>query len=394
MMNGFRTEVEKELTEHILPFWMKLKDEKNGGFYGTVDFDLNTHKQADKGGIVTARFLWTFSAAYRVTKDKTYLEYADHLYDFLVNKLHDNEHLGLYWLVDHQGNPKDTRKHVYTQAFGVYALSEYYRATQNEAALKWAIHLFELIESKGFSKDSNAYMEEFDKAWHPVPNEMLSENGVTAEITMNTHIHVLEAYTNLYKAWPNEKLKVRLKDLLKVHYENIYNPETKFLHVFFDKDWNHLLDMKSFGHDIEASWLMDETIKTLDLNQETYINMVVDIAYNIADYAMQDDGSLVNEELNGVVDPTRIWWVQAEAIVGFYNAYERTGDERFIELVHGLWKYTKKFIIDERAQGEWYWSVDEKGNPTKENIGDPWKASYHNGRFCLEIMERMSKHDT
>jgi len=390
-MNEFRIEVEKELTEHILPFWMKLKDEQNGGFYGKVDFDLNTHKQADKGGIVTARFLWTFSAAYRVTKDNTYLEYADHLYDFLVNKLYDNEHSGLYWLVDYQGNPKDMRKHVYTQSFGIYALSEYYRATKNEKALKLAISLFELIEDKGFSKDSNAYMEEFDREWNPTPNEMLSENGVIAEITMNTHIHVLEAYTNLYKAWPNEKLKARLNDLLKVHYEKIYNPETKFLHVFFDKEWNNLLDMKSFGHDIEASWLMDETIKALDLNDEDYINMVVDIAYNIADYAMQDDGSLVNEELNGVVDPTRIWWVQAEAIVGFYNAFERTGDQRFLDLVHGLWEYTKQYIIDGRAQGEWYWSVDEKGNPTKENICDPWKASYHNGRFCLEMMERMSK---
>ena len=390
-MNEFRIEVEKELTEHILPFWMKLKDEQNGGFYGKVDFDLNTHKQADKGGIVTARFLWTFSAAYRVTKDNTYLEYADHLYDFLVNKLYDNEHSGLYWLVDDQGNPKDMRKHVYTQSFGIYALSEYYRATKNEKALKLAISLFELIEDKGFSEDSNAYMEEFDREWNPTPNEMLSENGVIAEITMNTHIHVLEAYTNLYKAWPNEKLKARLNDLLKVHYEKIYNPETKFLHVFFDKEWNNLLDMKSFGHDIEASWLMDETIKALDLNDEDYINMVVDIAYNIAGYAMQDDGSLVNEELNGVVDPTRIWWVQAEAIVGFYNAFERTGDQRFLDLVHGLWEYTKQYIIDGRAQGEWYWSVDEKGNPTKENICDPWKASYHNGRFCLEMMERMSK---
>src|SRR5699024_1987299 len=320
-----------------------------------------------------------------------YLEYADHLYDFLVNKVYDNKHLGLYWLVDYQGNPKDTRKHVYTQSFGVYALSEYYRATKNEEALKLAISLFELIEDKDFTKESNANMEEFEREWNPAPNEMLSENGVLAEITMNTHIHVLEAYTNLYKAWPNQRLKERLNDLLAVHYHKIYDPKTKFLHVFFDKEWNSLLNMKSFGHDIEAAWLMDETIKVLDLQDEEYPKIVVDIAYNIADYAMQDDGSLVNEELNGVVDPTRIWWVQAEAIVGFYNAFERTGDQRFLDLVHGLWEYTKKVIIDERAQGEWYWSVDEQGAPDQRNIGDPWKGSYHNGRFCLEMMERMSK---
>lgn len=393
-MNKLQMEVEKELTEHILPFWMKLKDEQNGGFYGKVDFNLNTHKQADKGGIVTARLLWTFSAAYRVTKDRTYLEHADHLYDFLVNKVYDHEYSGLYWMVDYQGNPRDTRKHVYTQSFGIYALSEYYRATKKESALKLAISLFELIESKGFSKDSNAYMEEFDRKWNPAPNEMLSENDVLADITMNTHIHVLEAYTNLYKAWPNEKLKARLHNLLEVHFNNIYDQESKFLHVFFDKEWNSLLNVKSFGHDIEASWLMDETIKTLALDNDEYLKMVVDIAYNIADYAIQDDGSLINEELNGVLDPTRVWWVQAEAIVGFYNAFERTGDQRFLKLVNNLWAYTKKYIIDQRPDGEWYWSVDEKGSPSKENISDPWKASYHNGRFCLEMMERMSKHDT
>lgn len=394
MMKEFLEEVEMELTEHILPFWMTLKDEQNGGFYGTVDFDLNTHKQADKGGIVTARFLWTFSAAYRVTKNKQYLEYADHLYDFLVNKVCDSEYSGLYWLVDYQGNPKDTRKHVYTQSFGIYALSEYYRATKNEAALELAISLFELIESKGFSKQSNAYMEEFDREWNPAPNEMLSENGILAEITMNTHIHVLEAYTNLYKAWPNKRLKTRLNSLLDVHYKKIYDQESKFLHVFFDKEWNSLLNVKSFGHDIEASWLMDETIKALELNNEDYLKMVIDIAYNIADYAIQVDGSLINEELNEVLDPTRVWWVQAEAIVGFHNAYERTGDQRFLKLVKDLWEYTKKFIIDKRSHGEWYWSVDEKGDPSEKNISDPWKASYHNGRFCLEMMERKSKHDT
>jgi mannobiose 2-epimerase len=387
-------EVEKELTGHILPFWMEMKDEQNGGFYGIVDFNLNTQKQADKSGIVTARFLWTFSAAYRVTKNKQYLGYADHVYNFLINKIYDDEYSGLYWLVDYQGNPKDTRKHIYTQSFGIYALSEYYRATKNESALKLAIELFELIESRGFSKQSNAYMEEFDRKWNPAPNEMLSENGVIAEITMNTHIHVLEAYTNLYKAWPNKVLKARLNHLLDVHFNKIYNQESKFLHVFFDKDWNSLLNVKSFGHDIEASWLMDETIKTLELTNEDYLKMVVDIAYNIADYAIQDDGSLINEELNDVLDPSRVWWVQAEAIVGFYNAFERTGDQVFLKLVDDLWAYTKKFIIDQRPQGEWYWSVDEKGIPSERNISDPWKASYHNGRFCLEMMERMSKHDT
>src|SRR5699024_6686085 len=236
-MEKFYQEVERELNEHILPIWMKLKDKQNGGFYGEVDVDLTLNKQADKGGIATARFLWTFSAAYRITHDSLYLEYADHLYDFLINKLYDYDNLGLYWSVDYQGNPKDTRKHVYVQSFGIYALSEYYRVTKNEAALNLAMELFRLIEEKGFSKATNAYMEEFDKKWTLVPNEMLSENNVLADITMNTHIHVLEAYTNLYKAWPNQYLKERLVSLLDVHYKYIYNHETSYLDVFFDNKW-------------------------------------------------------------------------------------------------------------------------------------------------------------
>lgn len=390
-MNKLKNEIAQHLTEKILPFWVKLKDEENGGFYGQVNFNLEIDKKADKGGIATSRFLWSFSSAYRVTNDEKYLEYAHHLYQFLINKVYDHEYKGLYWLVDYQGNPKDTRKHVYTQSFGIYALSEYYRATKNEEALQFANEIFELIEEKGFNQENNAYMEEFDREWNETSNEMLSGNGVVADITMNTHIHVLEAYTNLYKASPTNYLKSRLENLLKIHYEKIYDKDTNFLGVFFDKDWKSILDIKSFGHDIEASWLMDEVIKVLQLTNAEYDKMVVDIAYNIANYAMQEDGSLINEEENDHLDYTRVWWVQAEAMVGYLNAYERTNDPKFLELMNNLWAYMKKYLIDHREGGEWFWSVDKDGKPAERNIGEPWKTSYHNGRFCLEFIERMSK---
>jgi cellobiose epimerase len=337
-------EIKQELTNHIMPFWMNLKDEENGGLYGKVDYDLNVDKEAYKGGIITSRFLWTFSAAYRVTKDEKYRKYADHLYEFLVNKVYDNEYKGLYWLVDYKGNPADTRKHVYCQSFGVYALSEYYRATKKTEA--------------------------FD---------------------MNTHIHVLEAYTTLYKAWPNEQLKERLENLLSILYNKMYNKETKFLDVFFDKNWNSLIDLKSFGHDIESSWLIDEAMKAIDVETPEYLQMVIDIAYNIADYAIDEDGSLMNEEEPGKLDRTKIWWVQAEAIVGFQNAYERTKDEKFLKLMDDLWEYTKNNIVDKRKNGEWLWSVEPDGSQTPRNIADPWKGSYHNGRFCLEMIERVKQ---
>jgi len=228
-------EIELEFKNHIMPFWMKLMDKENGGFYGTVDFNLNVHKKAEKGGIYIARLLWTFSAAYRVLKNEEYLEHADHLYRFLKDKIYDYESLGLFWSVDYQGHPKDTRKHIYAQAFGVYALSEYFRATKCQEALNLALEIYEIIESKGFSHYTNAYMEEFDRQWNPVSNEMLSENGVIADITMNTHIHILEAYTNLYKAWPDPILKTKIKNLMDIHFHKIYDKQTKYLKVFLIK---------------------------------------------------------------------------------------------------------------------------------------------------------------
>ncbi len=390
-MSKLKNELENHLLTHILPFWMKLKDEQNGGFYGTVNYDLTVDKQGDKGGIQISRFLWSFSAAYRITKKPEYLEIAHHAYQFLVGKMFDHEHKGLYWLLDYQGNPIETQKHVYTQSFGIYALSEYYRVTKNEEALKYANIIFNLVETLGFDKGNNAYKEEFDRSWNELPNDKLSENGVIADITTNTHLHVLEAYTNLYKANPTKIVKERITNLVEVFYEKIFNKETKFLKVFFDKQWNSLLDLKSFGHDIEASWLIDDAIKAIGLEDERYVQMVIDIAYNIGNsHAILEDGSLANEQLGDKVDYTRVWWVQAEAIVGFQNAYERTKDEKFLPLVEHLWAYIKENIVDHREGGEWYWSVEPDGKPTERAVGEPWKTPYHNSRFCLEMIERMN----
>ncbi|MDQ0229609.1 AGE family epimerase/isomerase [Metabacillus malikii] len=390
-MSKLKKEIENHLVTHILPFWMKLKDEQHGGFYGTVNYDLSVDKQGDKGGIQISRFLWSFSAAYRVTKRQEYLEMAHHAYQFLVGKMYDHEHQGLYWLLDYKGAPKETQKHVYTQSFGIYALSEYYRVTKNEEALQYANNIFNLIESLGFDKEYNAYKEEFDRKWNELPNDKLSQNGVIADITTNTHLHVLEAYTNLYKANPTDQMKERLTNLIEIFYEKIFNKETKYLRVFFDKKWNSLIEIKSFGHDIEASWLIDDAIKAVGLTDERYIQMVIDIAYNIGNsHAILEDGSLANEQVNDEMDLTRVWWVQAEAIVGFQNAYERTKDDKFLTLVDGLWAYTKEHIVDHREGGEWYWSIEADGKPTERAVGEPWKTPYHNARFCLEMIERMN----
>jgi len=390
-LEQFKCEVGRHLRDHILPFWMKLKDEKNGGFFGQVNYDLSINKEAHKGGIAASRFLWSFSAAYRITQKREYLECAHHAYKFLVEKVYDHEHEGLYWLVDYQGNPVETQKHVYTQSFGVYALSEYYRATKKEEALHYANKIFQLIETSGFDEEFNAYKEEFDREWNELPNDKLSENGIIASITTNTHLHVLEAYTNLYKASPSLVVKERLTNLVDIFYEKIYDKETKYLHVFFDEQWNSLLNLKSFGHDIEASWLIDDALKALGLKEKKYVQMVIDIAYNIANAAILKDGSLANEKHDNNVDYTRVWWVQAEAMVGFQNAYERTKDEEFLRIVDGLWEYTKNNLVDKREGGEWFWSIEPDGKTTERAIGEPWKTPYHNSRFCLEMMERIGK---
>lgn len=388
-MNGLRKSIQHELMNHILPFWMKLKDTQYGGFYGEVRFDLSINEKGDKGGIATSRILWSFSSAYRQTGNEEYLTCAHHAYSFLKDYLYDEEYGGLYWLLDHKGKPLDDQKHVYGQSFGIYAFSEYYRATGNEEALSYANKLVDLIEEKGYSAKKNAYKEEFDRSWNELPNEKLSENGVIAEITTNTHLHVLEAYTNLYLASPTERMKNRLQNLVEVFYEKIYNKETTFIGVFFDRNWNSILDIKSFGHDIEASWLLDDAIKAAEIEEERYVQMVIDIAYNIAETAVLKDGSLANEEVNGRSDLTKIWWVQAEAAVGFQNAYQRTNDEKFKKIVDGLWNYIQDNVVDPREGGEWYWSVEEDGQPTDRAVAEPWKTPYHNTRFCLEMMERV-----
>ncbi|WP_411334715.1 AGE family epimerase/isomerase [Metabacillus indicus] len=390
-MSILKQEIEQHLHTHILPFWMKLRDEKYGGFFGKVNFDLTIDKEADKGGIAASRFLWSFSAAYRITKQPEYLECAHHAYKFLVEKVYDHEYQGLYWQVDYKGQPVEPQKHVYTQSFGIYALSEYFRATQNPEALEYANKIFAQIENYGYDEANNAYKEEFDRQWIEVPNVKLSENGVIADITTNTHLHVLEAYTNLYKASKSEEVCRRLTNLVGIFYEKIYNSETHYLDCFFDKKWKSLLYLKSFGHDIEASWLIDDALKTLNISDRRYDKMVIDIAYNIADAAILEDGSLANEQHNSDIDYTRVWWVQAEAMVGFQNAYERTKDERFLKLVDGLWTYIKDHIVDQREGGEWFWSVEADGRPTERAVGEPWKTPYHNSRFCLEMMERLAE---
>ncbi len=390
-MKQVRDEIYKELKNHILPFWLNLQDHENGGHYGAMHYDLAVDKEAPKGGIAAARYLWTFSSAYRILSDEVYLKCAKQAYHFFVDKMIDPIDKGVLWMVDYQGNILDGRKHIYAQAFGIYALSEYYRGVKDPNALKKAIELYEIIETKGFDPSNNAYREEFNQQWEPTNNEMLSENGVIAHITYNTHLHILEAYTNLYRIWPNDTLKARIENLIAIFYVKIYNPATGYFKVFFDQQWEELIDLISYGHDIEASWLIDEALKVLNESKGEKLEWVVEIAKNIQKNALLLDGSMINERENGKEDDTKIWWVHAEALMGFYNAYEHVKDESLLDSTKKVWHFIKNHLIDKRSNGEWYYALNSANEPIVRDIVEPWKCPYHNSRFCLEIIERMER---
>jgi mannobiose 2-epimerase len=395
MFKKIENEIYDEAVNHILPFWSSQKDSKNGGFYGFMSNDLTLNKKSEKGGIATARFLWSFSAAYRAFDKQEYLELAKHSYQFMKTNLIDQKYGGIYWMADYKGEIIDSRKHIYTQSFGVYSLSEFYRVTSNQEALDLAIELFELIEEKGYDTKDNMYLEEFNRCWIISNNEMLSENGVIAEGTTNTHLHILEAYTNLYRVWPDAKLEKALRNIIRIFYDHIYKKESNDLKVFFDRSWNEKLDLQSYGHDIEASWLLYDGLLALNENKTEYIEMVKDIGAHIFQVAIIDAGVVIPECEAGKCVDKCVWWVQSEAMVGFMNMYQLTENKKYYDVVNRIWLYTKTNIIDRRDGGEWFQETSIKGKPLDEKaMVEPWKTPYHNIRFCIEMLERIKKYDT
>lgn len=382
-------EVEKELKEHIIPFWIGMQDKEYGGFYGMLDIDLNLDKKATKGCILNSRILWFFANAYLMYKDESYLDVAGHAYDFMRKAMFDQENGGIYWAVTYDGKPLDTTKHTYNQAFAVYALSSYYDATKDAEALKLAYDLVDVIEKK--CCDEGGYLEAFDIYFKPAGNDKLSENGVEAGRTMNTLLHVFEAYTELYRVDGKEEIGNRLRWMLDIFVEKMYNPALRRQEVFFDMEYNTLIDLHSYGHDIETAWLIDRGLDVLkdeeyDKKLEPVISALEETVYRLA----FDGNALYNECEKGVNDTKRIWWVQAEAMVGFLNAYTKHPEKaEYLQVVEKIWEYIKEYIIDKRPGSEWLSEVDEKGIPfTRKPIVEPWKCPYHNGRMCLEVVKR------
>lgn len=393
-INTLRKEVTEELEGNILPFWMnKMTDRERGGFYGRISGEDVLMPDEPKGAILNARILWTFSAAYRLLKKPKYLATATRAKRYLLDFFYDKQFGGIYWSVDCEGNPLDTKKQIYALGFAIYGLSEYARATGDEEALEYAIRLFEVIEKYSFDAEKNGYVEALTRDWQPIADMRLSDKDENEKKTMNTHLHILEPYANLYRVWKDGRLKTQLKNLIELFVTKILDTQTYHLNLFFEDDWTNKYHLISYGHDIEASWLIHEA--ALVLGDETVLKQIEPVIVRIAraaDEGLNADGSMMYERFSdkGETDRELHWWVQAENVVGHLNLYQHFGDEEALSTALRCWQFIKDKLID-RENGEWYWSrfADGSINRNDDKAGF-WKCPYHNGRMCLEINERFA----
>ncbi len=420
-----KSEVQDVLENNILSFWLdKMQDKENGGFYGQMTGEGELVKTADKGGILNARILWSFSAAYRVLHKPEYLEAATRAKEYILDHFLDTEFGGTYWSLDYQGQPKDTKKQFYAIGFMIYGLSEYARATGDREALDYAIQLYECIEEHSLDRENNGYIEACTREWGEIADMRLSELDANFPKSQNTHLHIIEPYTNLYRTLKeldaiendtNEyglkpyvgqfdpvnisvdpdivlRLEASLRNLINIFTDKILNPKTHHLDLFFDMDWTREAGaLESYGHDIECSWLLHEA--ALVLGDEAVLKKVEPIVQMVAkasEKGLNPDGSMIHEANldTGYVDTDRHWWVQAENVVGWVNIYQYFGDETAIQKALNGWQYIKDNLID-RVGGEWWWSRDPQRNINrKDDKAGFWKCPYHNSRLCLEIIER------
>ncbi len=392
-MEKLKIELSNELSS-ILDFWQENTwDCENDGFIGAIDGYNRKDPKANKGIILNTRILWTFSAACNVLEGEKYAKTAHRAFEYISSYFLDQKNGGVYWELDYQGNPVNTKKQVYAQAFAIYALSEYFRFSKNEQAKKMAIELFQLLEEHCFDQVDSGYLEAYDEEWNLLEDLRLSDKDANEKKTMNTHLHVLEAYTNLLKIWHEDKLRSQLNNLIHIHLDKMLDKSSFHLNLFFDEKWALKSSEYSYGHDIEAAWLLCEAAEAVcDLK---LLKKVRALAVEISEVTLKEgidiDGGLMQEGRSGkTIDTDKHWWPQAEAIVGFANAYQISADKKYLNAVEDVWEFTKRRIIDP-MDGEWWWRVNRGGAPYREEEkAGFWKCPYHNGRACIEIINRFS----
>lgn len=390
---SLKDEFSSELID-LLAFWSSSSiDKKNGGFIGKMDHFGKIDHQASKGCILNTRILWTFSAAYRIFKLEAYKKMADRAYAYITSCFWDKDNSGLFWELDALGMQMNTKKQAYAQGFGIYAFSEYYRATGNDTSLAFAQELYEIMENKFWDFQFTGYFEALTQDWQIMDDMRLSAKDLNTPKSMNTHLHILEAYTNLYRVWPDPKLKNNIQSLIQIFTNKIYDRKTNHLNLFFEANWTTHFQEISFGHDIEGAWLLNEA--DMIIHNGVLSSEVKSVTAKLVEATINEgldaDGSVFYERNGAQLDSDKHWWPQAEGLVGFMDAYGLEGNEEHLKRVRKLWNFIKSHMID-TTNGEWYWRVDQQNNPivTENKVGF-WKSPYHNSRAMMELISRIEE---
>ena len=386
-----KTELSSQL-DSILKYWTKNSiDVKTDGFIGQIDYHENVIENAEKGSVLNARILWSFSASYQITKNEEHKKLATRAFKFLSEYFYDGEFGGLFWSINADTTPKDTKNQIYALAFAIYGLSEYYVISKDEKALAIAINLYLRIQKHSYDPINKGYLEAFTRDWQPIDDLRLSDKDANEKKTMNTHLHIVEAYANLFKVWKDKTLQNDIIELLQTIEKHFINTETGHLHLFFDENWVEKPDVISYGHDIEAAWLLLQCAeisenKTLIANYKKHAIQMAEVTQE----GLDSDGGLWYE-----FDPKKKeliaekhWWVQAEALIGFYNVYQLTGEEKYLDIVFKNWDFIKNHILDTK-KGEWFWGVYRDYSLIEKDKAGFWKCPYHNSRACLELINRI-----
>ena len=390
-LKQLKTELSAEL-DSILKYWSKhTLDTENDGFVGQIDYNDHIIANVEKGSVLNARILWTFSSGYKVTKNEDHKKIAQRAFEFLSNYFYDSEFGGLFWSIHRDKTPKDTKNQIYALAFAIYGLSEYYSISQDEKALAIAINLYLRIQKHSYDPVNKGYFEALTRDWQTIEDLRLSDKDANEKKTMNTHLHIIEAYANLFKVWKDKSLQNDIIELLQTIEKHFINTETGHLRLFFDENWIEKPDVVSYGHDIEAAWLLLQCAEisedpTLISNYNKYAVQMAEVTQE----GLDTDGGLwyeLDAEKNELT-AEKHWWVQAEALIGFYNAYQLTGDEKYLNIVLKNWDFIKKYILDQK-NGEWFWGINRDYSLIKKDKAGFWKCPYHNGRACLELINRI-----
>lgn len=387
----FLEKITNEL-DAILNYWENnTMDEKFGGFIGEINSNDVKNELADKGSVLNARILWAFSAAFPVTKNSNHLAIAQRAFKYIETHFYDKEYGGIFWSLNYDSTPKDTKNQIYALAFTIYGLTEYFKISQDQKALQLAVNLYDTIEKYSYDQENGGYFEAFTRNWQPIDDLRLSEKDANEKKTMNTHLHIIEAYANLYLVRPNLELKKKIQSLLQIIDAYFIDKQTWHLKLFFDENWIEKPDVISYGHDIEAAWLLQwcaEVIEDTDLTKQ-YRNYAIEIA-KVTKEGIDVDGGLWYEfdPKENIMIAEKHSWPQAELWIGMINAWQITNDEEFLKIAEDNFEFVQKYIIDKK-NGEWFWGIDEDYSKIPKDKAGFWKCPYHNTRACLELIKRL-----